>query len=187
MKVYHSRVWGEISFYKDIKDTDKVLIEACENYQKRSSRNRYAIATTNGLHVLSIPLKKGKNNRTNIKDVAISYDENWTNKHLTALKSAYKKAPYFDHYFDKINSIYQKKYGFLFDFNLASMEMIKAQLKLSTSFDFTKEYLGQSASLDHLKLDMEYEQVFEYQNGFISDCCILDLLFCTGPEAILYL
>ena len=34
---------------------------------------------------------------------------------------------------------------------------------------------------------VKYVQVFEAENGFLPNLSILDLIFCVGPEAIIYL
>lgn len=187
MKSYHSRVWGEIEFYSRINQGKLLLIEGHENYQKRSSRNRYVIATTNGLLTLSIPLKKGKNSQTSIQEVQISYDDNWVAKHLTAIKSAYGKAAYFEHYYPYVEAHYLKSYSSLYQFNLQSIKLINKLLRLEVAIHETTEYQGtvESSLTDYIP--KKYQQVFEFKHGFRPNCSIIDLLFCMGPESILYL
>lgn len=187
MEVYHSRIWGEIEFYKKIKNEPSILIEGFENYQKRSSRNRYKILTSQGIQTLSIPLKKGKNNQTLIQHVSISYDDLWVNKHLNALKTAYHKAPYFEHYFPYIEHIYLQKHSHLFELNMASIKLMVKLLQINVHIYITTEYSTNTEALSLSDTLMPYPQVFEYKHGFTPGCCILDLLLCAGPESILYL
>ena len=49
-----------ISSFWLMNNSDKIIIEHCENYQKKSTRNRSKILGVNGVDVLSVPLKKGK-------------------------------------------------------------------------------------------------------------------------------
>ena len=41
--------------------------------------------------------------------------------------------------------------------------------------------------IDVTFVQSKYVQVFEERHGFLPNLSILDLLFCTGPEAIIYL
>ena len=96
-----------------------LILEQHENYVKRSYRNRAHIATANGPLRLSIPLEKGKNQRKPIREVRISYEENWQSKQWTAICSAYGNAPFFEYYVDDIQPLFKEKTTFLFEHNLS--------------------------------------------------------------------
>lgn len=187
MKIVHTQIWGDSALYALLKSDKEVLFEAKEHYQKRSSRNRYNIAAVNGLQTLSIPLQKGKNNKTLITDVKISYEEGWINKHLTALRSAYGKSAYFEHYYPYIEDIYLAKPTHLHDLNKNSIELINRLLQIDYQYTETSEYKGLTIIEETFPNIKPYQQVFEYKNGFMNGTCILDLLFCMGPESIFYL
>ncbi len=125
-------------------NADKVTLEAWEHYQKGSLRNRAHIAGPNGVQLLSIPLLKGKNQQTPIREVRIANHEQWQRQHWRAIKTAYGNAPYFEHYADGLEAFYEREYEFLFDFNLALMEFVllgklgwKGALGVSASFNPT--------------------------------------------------
>lgn len=174
-----------------------VCIEACENYQKRSYRNRYRIGTTQGAMELSIPLLKGKNQQQNIRDVKIAYDINWPAQHIKAIQSSYGKSAYFVYFKEPIFELILKKEIYLFDFNWKALQLINnlipLNLKLQTSNSFQE--ITDATCLDlrnkiQLKTDTPYPayyQVFSGNTGFISNLSILDLLLHQGPEAIYYL
>jgi hypothetical protein len=98
---------------------DTIILEYCENYQKKSTRNRCKILGVNGIDILSVPLKKGKNSRMPITDVEISYDSEWIANHLHAIKSAYGNAPYFEYYFDDLEQILKSEHRRLVNLNIA--------------------------------------------------------------------
>jgi len=183
----------------------KVYIEAWEHYQKGGFRNRCYIANANGVQVLSIPLRKGKHEGLSIREVAIAYEESWQKKHWKAIESAYRNAPYFDHYAPHFEAIYSQKFTYLFDFNLALWEClinnIGLKLKLNLSADYQKDYPPNEVH-DHRNLWKpnknlrvgesmpnlgSYPQVFTEKHGFLSNLSSLDLLFCMGPEAFYFL
>ena len=84
-----------IQFFSKLTRFSTLLLEAHENYQKGSYRNRCHIAGANGLMRLSIPLRKGKNEQLPIQKTLISYDEPWITQHWQSIRSAYGNAPFF--------------------------------------------------------------------------------------------
>ena len=183
---------------------EKVVIEQHENFLKGSYRNRCHIAGPNGLQRLSIPLKKGKNEQQGIRAVQISYDEPWPSKHWNSIKTAYGNAPYFEFYADELQGIYQKRYELLFDFNWDLLQFMLQYLEIKSTIELSKDYqkvlpfpiLDARNSIfpkkhrqkedKHFKI-LKYEQVFEEKHGFMPNLSILDLLFCYGPQASLFL
>lgn len=193
-----------IQFFSKWFGYEHIIVEQWENYQKRSYRNRCHIAAANGLLRLSIPLAKGKNERLPIRAVEIAYEEAWINQHLTAIRSAYGSAPFFDFYFEEIQAVLEKKWTHLFDLNWAILATIQDLIGLeekailSSQFeknpsddtlDFRNKIRPQETSylLDKQFVVEEYTQVFQSKIGFLPNLSILDLLFCKGPESILYL
>ncbi len=192
-----------IQYFTKICYHPTIWLEQQEHYSKRSYRNRCHIATPNGILRLSIPLEKGKNQQMPIRDVRISYDESWQKDHLKSIYTAYGNAPFFKDYIEELMPFYRKKYIYLFDFNLILLEwlinlyQIETTIKLTTKYskkieemvDYRNFILPQSeqSMADCNFLPITYAQVFEERNGFIPNLSILDLLFCTGPQAILIL
>ena len=186
-----------IEYFVQIAQFPHVLIEAHENYQKGSYRNRCHIATSQGVQVLSVPLKKGKNSRQNIREVAISYDTDWQKQHFQSIKTAYGSSPFWSHYAPMFEKIFQTKHVFLFDLNLEITTLIFKILKLKTEITFTNAFetiftegvdgrnkiIPNSTSFAGKK----YAQVFEDKNGFLPNLSVLDLIFCSGNQAVLVL
>ncbi|MEZ4949950.1 MAG: WbqC family protein [Saprospiraceae bacterium] len=85
---------------------DEIILEGSENYSKGGFRNRCMIATSLGAKRLSIPLQKGKNNQTSIKEVKIAYDQDWQTQHWRSIKTAYNSAPYFEFYADQLMTFF---------------------------------------------------------------------------------
>jgi hypothetical protein len=176
-----------------------IHIEAKENYQKRSFRNRYHIGTHQGLLELSVPLLKGKNNQLPITEVIISYDTNWPQIHWRAIQSSYGKSAYFIYYSDHIREVLFSGRDSLFELNKLSIEMTKQILQQEWKIKYTEEYKKQylPSVLDlRSKINLknlastsfpEYYQVYSAAAGFIPDLSILDLIFHLGPDAVGYM
>lgn len=182
-------IFPSVEFYV-LNSRYEVLFEMHENFQKRSMRNRTVILSANGPLTLSIPLQKGKT-KSNIKDVLISYEENWIKDYLEGIKSAYANAPFFDFYFyltEEIINSKPKSLWALFHscFNLTESLL---QLKGHGFTDGFKKYYPNDIDIRNDKnyhdgiVVKSYNQVFEDKFAFTSKLSILDLLFNLGPES----
>ena len=181
-----------------------IWIEQCENYSKGSYRNRCHIATAQGLLRLSIPLEGGKHQQQPIREVRIANQYPWQSQHWQAIQSAYGKSPFFEFYADALFPFYKKKYEFLWDWNRdllnEILHLIPAQPPIQWTEGYEKnlpenilDYRNQISpkknghEADPYFRNAHYAQVFEEKHGFLPNLSILDLLFCTGPESIIYL
>ncbi len=185
-------------FSQLLKFKDHIQFEKWEHFPKQTYRNRASIHSPNGKLDLIIPVVKGANQHSLIKDVKISYDFNWQRMHLMSLQTSYRSSAYFEFYEDNLMPFYENKIKFLFDYNEQLMMLLLKSLKIKTTFLFTDEYEAvHENAIDfreniHPKKNIKtvgkpYFQVFEERNGFIPNLSIVDLLFNQGPQAINYL
>ena len=180
----------------------KVYLEAHESYVKGSYRNKTRIVTANGIQTLSVPLTKGKHQQKNIQSVEIANVENWRIQHWRSLKTAYQSAPYWDDYASDIKPLCMNDSPDLWSYNLHWLKNIIDILQLDIELDQTDSYVPKiegKIDLRHKILPklktwlspsvqtVPYEQVFADRQDFIANACILDLLFCKGPESSLIL
>ena len=190
--VHESMIFPPAIVYSHYVKVEEVKIEVCEHYQKRSFRNRYFLSGPNGILSMSIPLEKGKNYRTPIKEVKISYAENWVGQHINTIKSCYGSSPYFIHYSDEIFALLERRFSYLLDLNENARELISKITGIRIATGQTEQYQEQPQCQDlrdrygiksKISSGITYSQVFEEKFGFIDGLSILDLVFCTGPES----
>ena len=199
-----STYFGPIQWYQKLNRYDECLIERHESFIKQTYRNRMLIPTTNGPLALTIPTNH--NTSLAMKDIRISDHANWRHVHWNALLSAYGESPFFEYYQDDIRPFFEKKYEFLFDFNMETTEKMIELLDIRPKISITEAYI-QSKELkeeDEIKdfrdairpkkplpdaefAPQHYYQVYEQKHGFQPNMSILDLLFNEGNEAIFYL
>ncbi|RPD41618.1 WbqC family protein [Chitinophaga barathri] len=193
-----SQYFPSIYFYKTLIEGQILQIERYEHYQKVSFRNRCYIAGPNGVILLSVPLSKGKNQRTVMKDVRISNEENWQGLHWKTLTSAYRRSPFFEYFEPELEGLYERRFDFLLDWNMACLEWankalgISPEIRLTDSFQKTYDpAAGIIDKRDHMVPGQlpaagapEYTQVFGERTGFFPNLSILDLLFCEGKRGL---
>jgi len=185
--------------YKISINSSNILFEQYDFYQKMSFRNRCQIAGSQGRVDLSIPLEKGRDQKTLMKDVKIAGTYRWQDQHWKTLLACYSRSPWFEFYRDELHRLYSKSYNFLLDWNLACFEWTCRVLSLSARVSVTDAYRPVYEEKDCVdwrgKLlpknitdttrwpPVIYRQVFEEITGFIPNLSILDLLFCEGQRA----
>ena len=134
-----STYFGPIQWYQKLNRYDECLIERHESFIKQTYRNRMLIPTTNGPLSLTIPTNHDIS--LSMKDIRISDHANWRHVHWNALLSAYGESPFFEYYQDDIRPFYEKKYEFLFDFNMEITEKMIELLDIRPKISITNEYI----------------------------------------------
>lgn len=190
-----------------------VYIEACENYQKQSYRNRCRFYAADGLQALSFPIvHEGGTHKLPISQIRVDYSTPWLLQHKRAIISAYRTSAYFEYYQDELFEILDSRPERLFDLNLSLIRFfidktgIAVDLRLTSDYSADGKVLQKDGSLvccedlrevihpkrpnyilSGLDLEKPYFQVFSGKYGFLSDLSIMDLLFNEGPDSIVYL
>lgn len=200
--LFSTAYFAPIQYYWHWQRSEKKQVEVCEHYIKQTWRNRCIIGTANGPMVLSLPIV-GNAEKTVIRDVQLSEHGNWQHLHWNSISSAYNSSPFFEFYADDLRPFFEKKPGFLVDFNEGIREVIcdlmgvEAAAEKTTTFTPEREiadgtvdlrnFIHPKKNIDNLFKPTSYYQVFDRKFGFQPNLSILDLLFNMGPEAILYL
>ena len=190
-----------------------VYIEACENYQKQSYRNRCRFYAADGVQALSFPIvHEDGTYKHPVKDIKVDYSTPWILQHKRAIVSAYRTSAYFEYYQDELFAILDSCPETLLDLNMALLRFFIEKTGIKVDLRLTEQYSKDGLILDtagnqfscvdlrerihpkrpntvlqDLALEKPYFQVFAQKYGFKSDLSIMDLLFNEGPDSILYL
>lgn len=193
----HPTYFPSISHFVAMAQTDRIVLEMEDHFQKQSNRNRTYIYSPNGVQMLNIPVKHTKERHQHIKEVRLEPAFNWQKQHFKSLEAAYRTSPFFEYFEDRLAPIFNKNYTFLMDLNLESMGIVCQCLGMTFDYDTTVEYFHEVSeyrdfrNLVNGKKDTSafepYTQVFGDKYGFISNLSILDLLFNEGRFALDYL
>jgi hypothetical protein len=170
-----------------------IILEAHEYFQKQSYRSRMHISGPNGMQRLSVPVERKSKE---IKSIRISYSENWSKDHLKAVESAYANAPYFDVLFPDVQALLQQRYETLWELNTACIALFSQWLELELVKAETSEYAAETGINDHRGIQPKaestmnfpsYGQVFQHKIGFKNNLSALDLFFNLGRSSWGYL
>lgn len=190
-----------------------IYIEACENYQKQSYRNRCRFYAADGVQALSFPIiHEGGTHKLPVAEIKVDYSTPWLLQHQRAIVSAYRTSAYFEYYQDELFEIMESRPERLLDLNMDLLRFfiektgLKVDLRMTSDFNrdgVVREEDGteilctdlrevihpkrSNTILSDLELEKPYFQVFAQKHGFISDLSIMDLLFNEGPDSILFL
>ena len=185
-----------IAYFSLLSKFDEIVIEQHENYNKQSYRNRCRILGANRVEQLVIPLT-GKHGKTKIRDVQIDYTQRWQNNHWRSIESAYRKAPYFEHYADELRETLYFAPPYLFNFNKNLLEKCLTWLGYAPTILFSRTFDKSPEGVTDLRDQIHpkhggkslsyfqpaaYHQVFG--ETFVENLSIIDLIFCQGPEAV---
>ncbi len=194
---------GPVQWYQKLHRTEQVLIEGHEHFTKQTYRNRCHIATDHGLQALTVPVVHDASQ--GIRDIRISDHGNWQHLHWQALQSAYGESPFFEYYMDDLRPFYEKRWDYLYDFDMALTEVLCALVDIRPKIGQTPRFLTTEEWTDRNVTDLRnairpknppadpdfcpkpYYQVYGQQWGFMENLSIADLLFNEGNESILYL
>jgi len=190
---------GPIQYFTKFLIYQRIIIERFDHYTKQTFRNRSIIYGANGSLTLSIPVIKGDEHKTYVKDVRIDYGKGWQKLHWKGIESAYRSSPFYEFYIDILSDFYFKRYTFLFDFNMEILSRFLEFLEISVSPELSEEYLSpppgdivdlreiihpkKSYKSDPSFSPVRYNQVFQEKHGFLPNLSIIDLICNEGPNA----
>lgn len=185
-----------IDYFACLLKYGEVALEAQEHFVKQTYRNRCHILAANGIDTLIVPVIHSAP-KIPIREVKIDYSQGWVRWHWGAIVAAYGKAPYFEYFGSDFERVYHKKPTFLFDLNWEFLTMCLKLLRVKPIIRLTEIYeeqlsAGQFDALSQIhpkntaghnifsKL-VVYQQNFE--QTFVPNLSILDVLMCQGAEA----
>lgn len=186
-----------IDYVSGLLRTKRVRLEANEQYQKQSYRNRCYVLTANKVDVLTVPVLRGTHHQP-IRDLRIDNEQAWAVHHWRCLRAAYGKAPFFEFYAPEFEAVYQKRWLFLFELNYELLTICLRLLGIQTPVDLTDWYekrppvgLFDARSRINPRNGSEsyvFCQPVAYPQNFgldfVPNLSNIDLLFCQGPAAL---
>lgn len=197
-----SAYFGPVQWFQKLHRYDRCLIERYDNYVKQTYRNRCVIAATGGPQTLTVPIERYDGCKCLMRDIRISDHGAWRHIHWNAIVSSYGESPFFDYYADDIRPFFERRWTYLYDFNLDITHTVCSLLDIRPVIEPTSDYIRtEGVAADDFRDAIRpkrplpdaafeprpYYQVYSRKHGFLPNLSILDLLFNEGPEGIFLL
>ena len=148
-----------------------VLLEACENYQKQSYRNRCYILAGDGPQMLQVPVvhrdreevpfsvafartgsrsdaeEKGTSSHA-IQGIRVDYSTPWVLRTERALDTAYETAAYYEYYRDDVFALLEARPETLWELNLSTIRFLLNKTGLACTLESTRDFAAPGSVAD---------------------------------------
>ena len=158
-----------------------VHLEACENYQKQSYRNRCYILAGDGVQMLQVPVKhaaKGEvplsstslrdpvranvpergTSPLNIKTIRVDYSTPWVVRTQRALDTAYETAAYYEYYRDDVFAILDAQPETLWELNLSTIRLLLEKMGIACTLSPTAAFAAPDSEPDDYRFSVHPKQ-----------------------------
>jgi hypothetical protein len=137
-----------LGFFDQITRCDVFILYDDLPYSKDTWRNRNRIRTPQGWCWLSVPVQNEGLLHKTIREVEIKEERRWRRRHWQSLKHNYARAPFFPVYEAFFAELYEQRWRFLIDLNVAIIRYIvqvlgiRTRLVISSETGLEREYAG---------------------------------------------
>ncbi len=126
-----------LGFFHKINMADVYVVLDNVQFSKNYFQNRNKVRTPDGWTWVTVPVNHSI--ETLIRDVIIAADPRWKRKWQDTVNYTYKKAPFFDHYFERLHNLINESWRNLSDMNVALIRLLSEFLRIKTRFFHASE------------------------------------------------
>jgi hypothetical protein len=121
-----------IGYFAMIDRVDRFVYLDSVQFARRSWQQRNRIKSADGELMLTIPVNsKGRRDQL-IAETEIVWTSGFSTKHVRAIEAAYRKAPFFETYFDGLKTKLLQEQPFLADFTIGLIEFLCGAFNIAT-------------------------------------------------------
>ncbi len=194
--VFRPQYFGSVDYYAALARTPRAVIDRDIRYDKRAKDvHRYEIADTRGRVMLTVPVSKGAEHARLWNQMTVSAHDQWWERHVTALESAYGRTPFFEFYIDRFLPLIGEGVAGrpIVEVDIEIDRILRQTLLIDTEVTYDASGLSPEETTDYRREPLPdagigpYWQIRRDRLGFEPSLSVLDLLFSLGPEAALVL
>jgi hypothetical protein len=167
------------------------VLDVHEHFVKQTYRNRAVILSANGPLPITIPVKK-VSNKMMMKDIIADPEVHWQKQHWESIKAAYGSSPFFVHYADGFEALYESEITSIMQFELDLLKLLLRYMKTGADITLSNAYIDAASGNDlrgyispkNTVADTfkSYLQVFAGKFPFQPNLSVIDVLFNLGPR-----
>lgn len=132
-----------LGYFHKMNQADAFVLLDDVQFSKGSYGNRVKIKSRlKGPDWLTVPVRSSEGSKQQYNEIEIAYNEPWRVDHANLLQDAYQQveeAPHFDHYFQDLMSLQEKRYPNLAALNIPLIRYLKRQLEIPTTLYVASE------------------------------------------------
>ncbi len=169
-----------------------VYIEACENYQKQSYRNRCRIYAADGPQALNFPVRHRDGTfNLPIREIEVDYSTPWVEKAERCIETAYRSSAYFEYYRDELFAILDAHPATLWELDMRIIRFFLDRIGLRTELVPTTEFAAEHVDIHPkrpnaiLQRGARFDRLSAVGNSSCRGpsacrCCIRPIPWCWG-------
>ena len=195
MILIESQYFPSLSSFSGLYKEKYIGISLYENFRKMGFQNRCMIPTSNGVCILTVPLRGGRDAKRLLADVMVDHSQRWQTRHWRTITAAYNRSPFFEYHEDGLRDLFATRFDLLYEWNLACLKWLLAGFGLAgTTLELVRDKEeGENRGMVMTRRNSDpalkeglpvYQQVFGERHGFIFNMSSIDLLFCAGRDGL---
>ena len=118
-------------FFDQFRQCDVVVLDDECRFERRAWSARARIKCPAGAQWLDVPVLTDPDRWNTCRDVRIAPDSHWPERHVTFLRQAYARTPYFDELLSVLEPILREPWLFLLDLQIELVQALARQLGLA--------------------------------------------------------
>ncbi|MBL8150702.1 MAG: WbqC family protein [Blastocatellia bacterium] len=175
-----------LGFFDQLHRADIFVVYDDVQYTRRDWRSRNRIKAHSGEHWLSVPVKNHGKFDQLIKDAEIDYSQKWTRKHLGAISTYYKQAPFFEEYFPQLESLLNSSPKLLLELDLQLIKECAQWLGITTPLVLASTLNAEGRSSERLISICKKLAATDYLTGKAAQSYLDEKLFSEAGITVEY-
>ena len=137
VSVHQPQYLPYLGFFHKLARSDVFVVLDTVQFLRRGFQHRASIKTQHGGSWLTVPVEARQS--TEISDVTISPSEPWQRRHVSAIRTNYGRAAFFDRYAEELTDLIQRPWRSLTDLDITLTRWVMAELGISASIVLASE------------------------------------------------
>jgi hypothetical protein len=143
--IHQPQYFPYLGFFDKVARADVLVVMDTVQFQRRGVQHRNRIKTKDGWQWLTVPvLKPGERNEDGrseqaSSDVRIDWTDDWSSRHLRALRTNYARAPYLKTYEDHVAALLGAAGERLMELDMATTSWAMGELGIRTQVRYLSE------------------------------------------------